>query len=179
MANNDRYDDLMELRRATIETRREMLAQEASNLAEDINRENQAAREHLKNGDTEAAQGAMENIMRLEADLQSRYLELGPRDENQMSAAKQAWIARRRDLINPVTVEGAGLFHDYITKKMGVRDDSPEYFELMGHVLEPDNYQPMITPDEAAKISGVDARTYNQGVRQFMAEKAAGRHRDK
>ena len=62
---------------------------------------------------------------------------------------------------------------------MGVPDDSPQYFELMSMVVEPQNYQPMMTPNEAAKISGLDAKTYNNGVRRFLSEKAAGSHRDK
>jgi hypothetical protein len=177
---SDRYDDLVQLRQQTLQTRRDMLVQEANNIAEDIQRGNEQARELLRNGQTEAAQGVMENIMSLEADLQSRYLQLEPRGEQQMSQAKQEWISRRQDLAaNPVIAQGAALYHDYIVNKMGVPDDSPQYFELMGMVLEPTNYQPMMTPTEAAKISGVDARTYNQGVNRFLAEKAAGAHKDR
>jgi hypothetical protein len=179
--SDDYYTDLMQLRQQTIANRREMVAQEAQNIADDIRRGNEQARELLRNGQTEAAQGVMENIFSLEADLQSRYLQLEPREQQQqMSQAKQEWIARRQDLAsNPIIAQGAALYHDYIVNKMGVKDDSPEYFELMSMVVEPQNYQPMMTPSEAAKISGVDARTYNQGVNRFLAEKAAGAHKDR
>jgi hypothetical protein len=107
-------------------------------------------------------------------------LALGPREENPLSPAKQAWIARRQDLAaNPLIVQGAAYFHDYITKQMGVPDDSPQYFELMSMVVEPQNYQPMMSPTEAAKISGLDAKTYNEGVKRFLQEKAAGAHKDR
>jgi hypothetical protein len=177
----DRYDDLIALRQQTLQTRRDMLVQEANSLAEDIQRGNEQARELLRNGQTEAAQGVMENIMSLEADLQSRYLQLEPREQQQqMSQAKQAWIARRQDLAsNPVIAQGAALYHDYIVNKMGVPDDSPQYFELMGMVLEPQNYEPLPTPSDAARISGIDARTYNEGVKRFLSEKAAGAHKDR
>jgi hypothetical protein len=176
----DRYDDLIALRQATLANQRELLVQEAELAASEIQAQNENAREYLKQGDTENAQLTMQRIMELEQQLQERYLQLGPQEENPLSPAKQAWIAQRQDLAaNPVIVQGAAYFHDYITKTMGVPDDSPQYFELMSMVVEPQNYQPMMTPNEAAKISGLDAKTYNNGVRRFLSEKAAGSHRDK
>jgi len=48
----------------------------------------------------------------------------------------------------------------------------------VGKPLVPEGYQPQMTPDEAAKLAGVDAETYNKGVAELQRRKAAGLYKD-
>lgn len=97
-----------------------------------------------------------------------------------LSEAKQEWIARRQDLAAmPGASEVANAAHNHIVGTMGVTDDSPEYFELMGHALEPPSYEPMPTADDIAEACGIDADTYNRGVEKLWRLKAAGQYIDK
>jgi hypothetical protein len=95
------------------------------------------------------------------------------------SQAKREWVSHRKDLVNPKSIEAAGAWHHHITNRMGIRDDSPEYFELMGHALEPSGYQPMVTPDEVCKMLNLDAGTYNKNVDRLHRLKASGEYPDK
>jgi hypothetical protein len=111
MANNrDFYDDLQALRQQTLANRREMQIKQAEQIVEEIKQHNEYARDCLRQNDQQGAEANMEQVMSLEADLQSHYLQLGPRDENQLSEAKQRWIARRQDLAaNPLIVRNICL----------------------------------------------------------------------
>jgi hypothetical protein len=174
-------DDLLALREATLANRRKTLEAEARDIHEYLAETRETALDYLKNNDLESARFSDENAIALENELNTKLIELqnaGGIPASQ-SEAKREWLARRPDLINQQTIQAAGAAHHYITQAMGVRDDSREYYELMGHAVEPAAYQPTPTPDDICRELNLNPKTYNKNVHELQRRKAAGDYRDK
>jgi hypothetical protein len=146
----------------------------------------QAAQDAVARGDTEGARYLIENaeqaeqsIARLSADLDQLDASAGGQQAGQLSEAKRAWIERRQDLVNPQTIEAAGAWHNHLVGTLGYQDDSPEYFSAMQTVLEPQGYEPVITPDEVCERLGLKPEEYNKQVEKLWRRKAAGEYPDR
>ena len=98
----------------------------------------------------------------------------------QYSQRKLDWAARRPDLVNhPQFAQTADAWHRYITGNMNVPDDSDDYERLMSTALEPQNYEPLPSPDELIKTvnetskycrqSPLTAKQYNKHVENARA----------
>jgi hypothetical protein len=169
-------EELLRAKQAVIESRRTELANDVNSRLEDLN---SLHREFANAANREDKNYWAEVIMGAEQELQTQALELerySPQQE--LSAAKQEWIARRQDLVNPQTVQAAGNWHDYIVNRMGVADDSPNYFELMQTVLEPQGYEPLPTPDDVCRMTNVSPKEYNRQAMLIHAERQMGKRRD-
>jgi hypothetical protein len=73
----------------------------------------------------------------------------------------------------------ADVAHRYVTERMGVTPDDPRYEEMVKSWMElhAKNYNcpydpnsEMLTPDEAAKISGLSPKAYNSASRRMAAD---------
>ena len=176
----NRNDDYADLRQQIIETKIKSKRSDLKSLLDSISNEREYMKECEGRGDTDGVKYALENVMDYEQQANTAYVELQQLEPPQTSEAKAEWLARRQDLLNQKSVELLGGAHRYVTERMNITDDSPEYFELMGHVIEPGgDYQPTPTPDDICKSLNLDARTYNRGVRELYRRKAAGDYRDK
>src|SRR6516162_9240752 len=87
--SDDYYTDLMQLRQQTIANRREMVAQEAQNIADDIRRGNEQARELLRAlqkrlAELEAAEKNAAALRQRQAEIQAQMV----REQKQPEAPK-------------------------------------------------------------------------------------------
>ncbi len=65
-------------------------------------------------------------------------------------------------------------------KPCEVADDSPEYFELMKHAVEPGgDYQPAWTPDDVCKALNLKPDEYNKQLQKLWSLKQSGAYPDK
>src|SRR5215831_21198193 len=152
-------------------------------------------REAVRERDEAAARGDMDEFElrdtdceRLEADWQylnppqpppadPRLVEFGQRNND--------YLNRLRAKVGP---ERAGQFLNWVDQRlvnMGLQRNSSGYFERGRDMLELDSarvtgvaYDPntqALTADEAAKISNLDAKTYNSYAAAYQKAKAQGR----
>jgi hypothetical protein len=132
-----------------------------------------AASDALAQGDRESARMHLQDADYHAAQFVEEAAKLPPPP---LSQKKQEWIARRGDLNNEVNAKLAAWAHDRIVNQMGVQDDSPNYYELMSHVLEPPNYQPFPSPDDICRELKLDPNEYNRQVQRLWNLKASGQY---
>jgi hypothetical protein len=168
-------DDLAAIRQERAAREAEIVQAEFNEVADQKEQAERQAREALRQGDRETAEAWVAEADFCESEIAKITQRMERLPQPALSEAKQAWIDQRQDLAaNPKLVELAGHAHNYITQRIGAADDSPEYFELMQHALEPPGYQPQPTPDDVCEMLGIDAKTYNAGVRRLWNAKKQG-----
>jgi hypothetical protein len=180
-------DDLVALRQHSLETRREMMAKECEQIAEQIRETQQYAREALRSGDLETARNHDLYLQELETDYQSRALELQPPQEaHQLTPAKQGYLNRFSDQeLNrqhwsglPISNRDALGYAHHRAVQLGYKEDSPEYFAAVS-VVAPTADNPLITTgDEALSIirnskygKDMTAKEYNKQARRIYEGK--------
>jgi hypothetical protein len=105
----------------------------------------------------------------------------------QISNRKLAWMQRNPQLVqHPHFAPLADFFHNWVTRQMGVPDDSDAYEELMHKALTPGgDYQEDATPNEMvhkiqttskyANLGGrFTAQDYNRGVNALIHARRNG-----
>jgi hypothetical protein len=162
------------------ESRRETLRQrlvERERELEALKENHNSARE---GGDFDNAGYYLDEIDRIEAEQNSDAMKLARLSAPQkMPEYAQRFGERHSAFFNrhgPQAMQAAALAHDYAANRMGLTPGSQEYDYAMTTGLEMyqkelgvtfDPNETALTPDEAAKISGVSAKQYNLQVKRM------------
>jgi hypothetical protein len=156
--------------------------QEVSNRLEQIKTEYaEAARERdqaIANNDMETAEMRDYDCQQMEQEW-NQYVPPGPPPAH----PKVANLAQRNTpyfrQYGQRGAQVADVAHRYVTERMGVTPDDPRYEEMVKSWMElhAKNYNcpydpnsEMLTPDEAAKISGLSPKAYNNASRRMAAD---------
>jgi hypothetical protein len=153
-----------------------------------------AARERdsaIADGDTETAAFRDDDCMRLEQE----FLEYCPPQQPQMHPAAVEFLQKNRafrERHGQAADQAIQLAHQYATRPrnpttnnpalngMGLQANSPQYFQAVrdlltmyakDHGLHYDPEEEGLTANEAAKISGVSANTYNRASQQLASQR--------
>jgi hypothetical protein len=117
-------------------------------------------------------------------DLEKDYIKICP-PQPQMDPAAAQWVRENKaffDRHGPNADAAVRAAHAWLTRpgNAGWKVNSPEYFKAVESLLETDGpsrygvrYDPNekeLNPGEAAKVSGVSAKTYNNASRQLAAQ---------
>ena len=130
-------------------------------------------------GDIEGASYAYEVGAEILARAEQAKAKLEALKPRGLSPAKQKWLADRWDLpqsqqMTQLATQG----HAYVTQRMGLADDSPEYFQAMGHYLEAPGYQKPITPNQVCETLKLDPDEYNRQCDKLSRLKQSGSYND-
>ena len=159
---------------------------QARDLAESITESEQSALQAEQSGDLDSALSHCQYAQDTNRELIEVLRKLPA--QPQLSGAKQRFLAENQGFVTrhgTNALEAFGQAHNFaITPRdaentsnrfagMGLREDSPEYFSAMKDLLQmysgmDFNPDETLTPDEAAKISGVSPRTYNKMVEKMV-----------
>lgn len=96
----------------------------------------------------------------------------------ELSAAQRNFLSRRASLgddLTPSRMKDYALAHTRAVNA-GLDVDSPQYFAAVERSVDSmgDGRQPVLTPQEAARIAGVDEQTHTANAARLPALKRAG-----
>jgi hypothetical protein len=174
-------DDLVAIRQQRLIERANRLVEERSNLIEQHRDTRNDISRNAANGDSETAKYYDEVAEGIEQQIQTIDLELQQYtpQSGQITQAKVDYLNKHADNLNRAhwsgvtTNLGAIAYGHDQALAMGLQEDSPEYFALIDKIA-PAGESALPSADEAARISGVDPKTYNSGVRRLIHEKQRG-----
>jgi len=154
-----------------------------SNVEETLISASRQYEDAVRQNDEYSASFALEQY----AEAQKKYEMLtgaGQQQQNsgQLSNAQRNFLSRRAgggDELSPARMRDYALAHTRAVNA-GLQVDSPQYFAAIAHYADTmgDGRQPPLTEREAAKISGIDERTYAANLQRLRALKAAGQYSD-
>jgi hypothetical protein len=186
-------DDLMNIRRARLAEKWDRLQEQKAELVEQHRQQRNATSEAAARGDKYEAEYSDEQAENIEQEIQQidiSLMEMTPQG-NQLTAQKLAYMAKHSEHLNRPHWSGAlradgrpasGLDvlaygHDRAIA-MGLEEESPAYWAALDVLAPTEGGSTIPSPDEAARISGVDPRTYNNQVRRIISERRKGIRRD-
>ena len=181
-------EDVASLRQAAAERSMRQVVDRSAELVEEIVQAERRSHDAAKNGWHDAALDAASDANQAHGELNS-ILAMLPPEQPQLSDAKAWFMQRHKSFIDKNGTTAIGMLghaHNYVTNPqtgspqthgMGLREDTPQYFKAMEDLMhlygkqvagvhfDPEAHD--LTPDEAARISGLTDQEYNWYQREM------------
>jgi hypothetical protein len=169
-----------DLARWRVERKQAQIADRVNQIADEYREAMRERDRAIADGDTETASFRDDDCIQLE----SEYLQYCP-PRPQMDPAAAQWIRENKAFFErhgPNADAAVRAAHAWLTRpgNAGWKVNSPEYFKAVESLLETDGpsrfgvrYDPNekeLNANEAARVSGVSAKTYNNASRQLAAQ---------
>jgi hypothetical protein len=188
------YREQIAQMRADVALRQEAdLELQAQTLHNEMMEAEKYASDALSQNDRQSAEYYAQEMNQKEAELRNVLAYL-PQPGPQVDPRLVEFVQKNESFFNKygnAGVQGFELAHQYATRPrnptsnnpattgMGLQFGTPEYFSAVKDLMQMYgkdyglNFDPgdeLMTPDEAAKISGISPREYNNGVRRMLNE---------
>ena len=131
-----------------------------------------------RSGDEYTAASALKNYAQAKREFDTLTGAGQQQNRGELSAAQRSFLSRRQaggDQLTPDRMRTYSQAHERAVSA-GLKPDSPEYFRSIEFYCDHqgDGRIPPLTEAEAAKISGVDERTYAANAERLRALRRAG-----